>query len=304
MLPAAIIMAIVFGVIYGLLSWYNPFIYITVVATLLCAWFFGLLASKLVVKIGKLRSLKVAIILGLLLAIILDYTQWIVWVDLAFNATSTRSDIGNYNIIALANDEISKELLNFALYPDFVWEYMEVIRSEGGVWPPIKSSSIHPLLLTVIWFLETLIFLMVTTVAFTLQCKEPFCETTNTWHEQELFPIIYMGKAQKILEYLEEGDKKWLDSIYIGEDLNAFLTLKANGERDPKDDTRYSLATLHLYTSDDRNNSLIKLEQLTSPTNPTLLHIDQKMYLALRDQIENGHLLNIEELIDDEDDKA
>ncbi len=292
MLPVGIVMAIVFGVIYAYLNWYNPFIYITVVATLFGAWFFGIFASKVVVKVGKIRSLAVAVIIGLLLAIIIDYTQWVIWIDLAFNATD---NVGNDQIGFLVSNVKSEELLYLAFNPDLVWQHIDTIRSVGGVWT-IKGSKMHPLFLAVIWGIETLIFLIVTTIGFTSQTDEPFCETTGTWHEQQAYPLVYIGEPQETVDFLKSGNRKWLDNVYVGKDFDAI----AASEEDEEDDTGHFPGRLQLYTSGDRNNSFVKLERIItkvnkkgeSETTPVEilppLNIDQKMYLALKDQIENG----------------
>ena len=104
----------ILGGLYTYAIWYIPFIYINFIITAVFAIAVGFLMNQVVIKLGKVRSPKLAILLCLLGGFAALYAHWVVWADLIVNASNT---IGTSRIGITVSSTNLEQLLILAKNP-------------------------------------------------------------------------------------------------------------------------------------------------------------------------------------------
>lgn len=187
------------GALYAYAIWYIPLIYINFIVTGVFAFGVGFLLSKFVIEKGKVRNVPLAIIFGIVGGLVALYFHWAVWIDLAINAGEV---YGNSRIgIAVSNIKLV-EALNLALNPKILFSYISEIN-EYGTWG-LRGNAVSGTFLLIIWVIEFLAVLVITTIITMPRAKMPFCERNNKWfQEQKMAAFSEILDTQKFVEKLE-----------------------------------------------------------------------------------------------------
>ena len=143
------------GALYGVISYYSPFIFINMIVWVASAMALGHFAEE-AVRDGKLRNSVVASIVGALAAIIAIVVHWAVWLRLTTE--------------------------QWILDPATAKMLLEGIAAVGA-WSAFDWTPQGNTLLT-IWGLEALLFFVMPTVITRNVVRDtPFCEESGTWAE-------------------------------------------------------------------------------------------------------------------------
>jgi hypothetical protein len=212
----------ILGVIYAYAIWYIPFIYINFIIAGALGFVMARLISFFVIKKGKVRSVPLAILYGIVGGLIGMYFHWAAWVDLAFNVSDTIGD-GNLGV-AVSNIKIF-QFLYFVNNPSILFEAIGNIN-EVGTWG-IKSSIVSGTFLTVIWVLEILIIVGATVLFSFAQSKNPFSEKLNEWNE-EMSPKLFatIEDLDAILKGVQNDDPAFFESLTEYKEGESYGSLK------------------------------------------------------------------------------
>ena len=205
---AALIAFPLLALVYAYAIWYIPIPYLNFFITGIFGVLVGVVISRFVIRMGKVRNGKLAFVFCLFGALTAAYFHWAVWVDLAFNISGTigGDDIG----VATSNIKFG-EVLSLVLSPAGLFELMGEIN-KVGVWG-IKGGTVSGGFLTFIWVVELLMIVVATLVVGTGQASKPFCEEENTWFEEnELNPVASIGDGAALVKALSIGDMDVIDS--------------------------------------------------------------------------------------------
>ena len=204
--------------IYAYAIWYIPVPYINFILTGIFGFAIGWLINNIVVKYGKVRSSKWAMIFAIIAALVAIYVHWAVWIDLVMNISGV---VGGDELgVATSNAKIG-EVLALILSPGGLWEIMGEIN-KVGVWG-IKGGTVSGTFLTVIWVLEFLIILLGSLFTGGNQVGKPFCEEENTWfNETHLSPSMAISDPQPLLTAITEGNNKALSELILPSTDSAF----------------------------------------------------------------------------------
>lgn len=176
---------------YAYLSVYNPFIYVTALATMAFGAGVGL-AAGLGARLGKVRSPKLMALALLILSAVALYGTWVVWM----HAFLGRGD------------------LDIWLWkPDELWAAISLVASQGA-WS-ISSYTPTGVVLYIAWGAEALLLVGFIFFLGFGQAYEPFCERCDVWMDEEelgAFPGVSDPAAlvseieSGALEALSQGD--------------------------------------------------------------------------------------------------
>ena len=86
---AALIIFPLLALAYAYAIWYIPIPYVNFFITAFLGLVIGVVVSKFILKIGKVRNRKLAFVFTLFAALTTLYIHWGIWVDLAFNISGT-----------------------------------------------------------------------------------------------------------------------------------------------------------------------------------------------------------------------
>ncbi len=205
----ALIALPILALIYAYSIWYIPIPYINFFITGIFGFLIGIVVSKLVLKVGKVRNGKLAFVFCLFAALTALYIHWVVWIDLAFNVTGT---VGSDTIgIAKSNINIG-EVISLLLQPKAVFSIMGEIN-EVGVWG-IKGGTVKGGFLTFIWVIEILLTTVVALITAVGQSSKPFCEVENSWFEEnKVGPLSHFEDGGSLVKALSIGDMDALGTM-------------------------------------------------------------------------------------------
>lgn len=180
-----------FAIIYAYAIYYIPLAYLNVFSIAIYALLIGFATMFFVIQQGKVRNTTVAILFGLLGGLISYYIHWAIWCDLVINDGIKFSEV--FHLLTNPQDL-------FALIGKI---------NEHGTWSLGRSSStpVSGIFLTILWVIEfTIIILGAIYLAFT-QAKEPFCEETNKWFEDnKLAPLSYIENVNTLKQNLKSDN--------------------------------------------------------------------------------------------------
>jgi hypothetical protein len=208
-LAVAIIALPILAVIYAYAIWYIPIPYLNFFITGIFGLLIGFLVSNFVIRIGKVRNGKLALVFALFAALTALYIHWAVWVDLAFNITGT---VGGDRIgVATSNIKIM-EVVALITNPADLFGKMDLINMIG-VWG-IKGGTVKGGFLTFIWVIEVIMVTVIATLSASSQALKPFCEQDDSWYdENELTPKAAFQDAPAFVKAMSSGDMKVLDEL-------------------------------------------------------------------------------------------
>lgn len=145
------------GTLYGLLDWYNPYIYFTFLGAIGAAVGTGF-AVVFGLSLGKVRNRLLGIVVGIFSGVVSIYTAWVVflyfWGREAFGMGI------------------------FVFEPTSLISVMQAI-AEVGLWENLpKGWGLYSM-----WIIEAMIFVGGSTI-IAAQLDTPFCETCDTWADE------------------------------------------------------------------------------------------------------------------------
>ncbi len=180
MIAAALVVGPLLGVVYGYVVAFNPFIYINFLATLFAGGIAGMLVGKMS-RPGKVRSLGVCAVAGVVAGIGFQYTQW--WATLHYYGAEVAID-----------------------QPAAIWSFIGEL-AELEPWT-LMGISLGSTGFMILWAIEGLI-LMVAPV--TLACAEgstPYCERCDTWavDAEPLGPFDFVSDVDTLKARVDRRD--------------------------------------------------------------------------------------------------
>lgn len=196
---ASLIVLPILALIYTYLIWYIPFIYINLFITLGFGFAVGLTVNFLVIKLGKVRNHKLAMVFGFFAGLIALYFSWAVWVDLVFNIGES---YGTSRIGITTSNIKFFQVVELALHPKELLSIIAEINAVG-TWG-IGSSTVSGIFLTIIWIIEALIVIVLSILPPLGQSKTPFCELNNNWFKEVELPALEVIRLPgKFIEDIE-----------------------------------------------------------------------------------------------------
>ncbi len=211
----ALIVLPILGLAYAYAIWYIPFIYINFIIAGAFGFLIALAVSYGVVKFGKVRNIPLTIGLSFLAGIIALYFHWAVWVDLVINAGESygSSRIG----ITVSNIKLL-QTFNLALQPDILFSLISEIN-EYGTWG-IRTATVSGTFLTIIWIIEALIILAISTFIPIGYASAPFCELDNEWFKEKELPAFgYIVNPKELVKDLESSNPESFKELMLSENL-------------------------------------------------------------------------------------
>lgn len=216
------------GLIYAYCIWYIPFIYVNFLIAAGFGLALGFIINHLVVNKGKVRSVMLAALFGILGGLVALYFHWAVWIDLVINAGES---YGNSRIGVTVSNIDSSQVLYLILHPGELFGIMKEVN-EFGTWG-IKSSTVSGTFLTIIWIVELLIVVGASTLLSFPKAEQPFCEEENTWFEESVIGVFpFINDTESLTRELEIGQSETLSKIQFAPDTNvdhSVFTLYSSG---------------------------------------------------------------------------
>jgi len=202
------------GLIYAYCIWYIPFIYINFFITLGFGFLVALCVNKVVIRKGKVRNPILALFIGFFAGIVALYFHWSVWIDLVINAgESYGSDrIG----ITVSNIEFL-QVFSLIFQPSMVFEYIGMVN-EFGTWG-IRGATVSGVFLWVIWAIEFVIVVGVSSFLPYLESKKPFSESTNSWYEEITLPALsFIENKEQLIADITSNNHSGFD--FLNKEVN------------------------------------------------------------------------------------
>ena len=233
MVGCGVVAAGLFSIVYGFLDYYNPFIYLTGIGTVVLGVGTGA-AITFGSTLGKVRNRLYARIVGAVVGSLAVYMAW-VW----YLWAAQREIPKLHQAIALHQAELSFD-------PSQMLELIRLIADEG-LWS-IAGATPSGIVLYALWFVEAgIIFGFTYSVA--AGNDSPFCEPCNEWTDDDDNLIVLQNTAHaELVRNLEDEQYERLEH------------LRAE-THDPHD---CLLVTLHICPNCDESNYLSITHVLTT----------------------------------------
>jgi hypothetical protein len=215
----------ILALIYAYCIWYIPFIYINLFITLGFGFLVGLCVNKLVIKKGKVRNPVLALTIGVLAGIIALYFHWSIWIDLVINAGES---YGNKRIgVTVSNIEFL-QVFSLIFQPSVVFEYINSVN-EFGTWG-IRGATVSGAFLWVIWAIEFVMVVAVSSFLPYLEAKKPFSESTDSWYEETTLPAYtFIENKEQLIEDINTNNHSGFDflnkEVNVESDSHSVFTL-------------------------------------------------------------------------------
>lgn len=199
------------GTLYTLAIWYIPFIYINFLILAGTAFLVGVLMSRVVVRGGKLRNVKFAVLLSILAGCVTIYTSWAVWVDLVLNSGEV---IGGSRIGITVSSISFDQVLSIAFRPKAMFELIAEIN-EFGTWG-LRSATVSGSFLTIIWVIEAFGMIVIAAFLGYSNAQEPFCESSNKWFDlSSSKSLTFIDQPDVLIGQLEIGNIDQLSQLKV-----------------------------------------------------------------------------------------
>ncbi|GAA4054249.1 hypothetical protein [Flavobacterium chungnamense] len=202
------------GLIYAYCIWYIPFIYINFFITLGFGFLVAFCVNKVVIRKGKVRNPVLALFIGFFAGIVALYFHWSVWIDLVINAgESYGSDrIG----VTVSNIEFL-QVFSLIFQPTMVFEYISMVN-EFGTWG-LGGATVSEAFLWVIWAIEFVIIVGVSSFLPYLESKKPFSESTNSWYEEITLPALsFIENKEQLIADITSNNHSGFD--FLNKEVN------------------------------------------------------------------------------------
>jgi len=202
------------GLIYAYCIWYIPFIYINFFITLGFGFLVALCVNKVVIRKGKVRNPILALFIGFFAGIVALYFHWSVWIDLVINAGES---YGSERIgVTVSNIEFF-QVFSLIFQPSMVFEYIGMVN-EFGTWG-IRGATVSGAFLWVIWAIEFVIVVGVSSFLPYLESKKPFSESTNSWYEEITLPALsFIENKEQLIADITSNNHSGFD--FLNKEVN------------------------------------------------------------------------------------
>lgn len=244
--------AVVCGALYGVISYYNPIIYINFIGVGVLAYLTAT-ALKSRFESGRLRNRAVKILAAAVCGMIAVYCAWWVWL----------SALSEWEMIALNPIELPGIL--------------EFIAAQG-VWE-IDNTRPTGWALYIIWGFEAAM-IVVATVAITISEEVPFCETCEEWTELSTNAIpIPLQQREVLREWLETEQYDTVVNL-IGSEFDPSHCMLLKFHKCPECDE-----SCYLTVNESKFNHKNDSETVTARI--TYIHVPQSVLDDVNDRIES-----------------
>ncbi|MFY7740218.1 MAG: hypothetical protein ACOVQC_06850 [Flavobacterium sp.] len=202
------------GLIYAYCIWYIPFIYINFFITLGFGFLVALCVNKVVIRKGKVRNPFLALFIGFFAGIVALYFHWSVWIDLVINAGES---YGSERIgVTVSNIEFL-QVFSLIFQPTMVFEYISMVN-EFGTWG-LGGATVSGAFLWVIWAIEFVIIVGVSSFLPYLESKKPFSESTNSWYEEITLPALsFIENKEQLIADITSNNHSGFD--FLNKEVN------------------------------------------------------------------------------------
>lgn len=233
------------GLAYAYALWYIPFIYLNMIIAAVFAFGAAAVITWLVVKLGKVRNPMLALVFGLLGGVVVMYFHYAAWVDLVINAGER---YGSSRLGVTVSNVKLVQVYQLAADPQSLFSLIGEIN-ETGTWT-LKGSPVNGIFLTIIWAIEFIGVLAVTTLVSRSAARKPFCEIENKWFEVKKLPELnFIYDKDQLLADLEKGNTAAIDALEKAADAK-----------------KHDHSVFKLYSSNN-NESYLTIDNKTAKTN-------------------------------------
>ena len=237
------------GIVYSAFIHWNPYVYISFIATFFYCFGIGWLTSKLV-KIGKTRHRQMAFVSGFACGCVALYLAWVAHVFML---------IGEVLIVPT-------QLLDYVIQ-----------LSEFGSWG-IGDEPLTGVLLILVWLIEAGFFLVLPGLTVYAEISDtPFCEEKDVWlEEREIIDTVALFNDEE-LAAIADGDLAALVHAQprSAKDL-AWMRLTLKYSEHSQETHTLSLAVVHLQQNKDG-----QLEEHVTELSDDLL-LDQEAFAVIK----------------------
>lgn len=245
------VLSVLTGLLYSILIHWNPFVYVSFIATFVYCFGIGWLSSKLV-KVGRVRQRRLSFVIGFLCGAMALYTAWVAH---SFILTDY------HEIFFLPADLI-----------DFI-----VMLGEYGSWG-FGDTPITGFFLVVVWLIEAGLFLFLPAlIVFAEVSDTPYCEEQGVWLEQRIIIDSVALLNDEELKDLAAGELQVLlkAQVRCSNDL-AWMRLTLKYAEQSEATYTLSVAVVHLQQNKDG-----QLEEHVSELSDDLL-IDHEAFTVMK----------------------
>lgn len=187
--------AVLLSFAYIYLVYYIPFVYLNLFIAIGC----GILCGTLVpVAWGKMRNKSIAVISGLIAALLMKYLMWLVYIPLVYSKAYQTFD---YDFLDCLN-------LSASLFfdPRGVFAFIREINGYG-VWS-IRRLEVRGVLLYIVWLAELFVLAGSCIITTVNRSQQPYSEDTGKW---------FQAGAKKIETDLPARSDRFKDQLLAGD---------------------------------------------------------------------------------------
>lgn len=227
-LLAAIFFLPLLGVVYAYALWNSHLgtagFFVYLIFLLALPYFIALF----VIQWGKVRNESLAKVFGLVGGLVFLCFHWAAWVTLFDNV----SEVGFFHLKFSHHYLNFHDIFNTVTHPMYFFERLVEINAQG-TWHWITRSSrfdagaIRGPLLTGVWLIEALALLAFSKNVPALIARQPFSESTQSWHKLKYIPVQKMQNISSFLSKLKKGDETVLHSLRrVGDESKSHTLLE------------------------------------------------------------------------------
>jgi len=201
LLAVSLIVTPLLAVVYVLIQNVMPLIYLNLLLTIGFGFALSYVIGYAVIKTGKVRSPKVAIVFGVVAAAIAGYIQWGIWL----------------------NHKLAEDGLSFATafslltQPDLMLNIIREINQIGHFSIGKFGRDGAPIsggMLSAIWIGEAAIITGIAVFRPFIMSKLPYCEDHNKWFKKSaLEPLGLIEQPAELLQKIEADDPSAFDAV-------------------------------------------------------------------------------------------
>jgi len=259
---------------YIYLNYYVPYIYPDILFAIGGGVLLGLVIAYVPVKLGKIRSLALAVFMAFIAACVMKYVQWCVYIPLIYEPDAS----------------ITQRFLDSILLfrsPGAIVSCAQEIN-QYGVWSiGSGGDAVTGVMLYAVWIIEFLIILVSTCLAACYTPRDTFSEAANKWYKKMAFNFrrsILEGR-ESIKASMENGDFVSLIAAVKANNSDPASYLSFKFEESPdtmSDEPIYMTVESVTITRDRRNKAKAQKTNWISK-----MAIDRKIFGDIKNAVEN-----------------
>ena len=223
---SGVLKTVLFGILASLVL---PAIYIIANRLIPNIWFAAISAGMLGlglgffidlgVKIGKIRSVKVAVSIAIFCGLLAFYFQWVLFDELMYSEKGF-----TFNLSADDLKILAKDIFYLFTHPNILFKEIAGLN-KVGTFRIEGSSNVSGLMLWGIWFGEfVIIMLSILLAVLNGQVSQPFSELNDTWMKKrkQIAVIPYVSNKNEFVSELEKRNYDVLKDNNTELDYNNF----------------------------------------------------------------------------------